>query len=186
MNTKLPDNPTATANYIVSDQIIFGQYPSAPDQNELRHNSIAELLKHGRDVFVNAVPLWERRGRFDYTAYVSERVPDAIFIDYPLTDGRTPENPKEFSKLIMRLHSLLQQGKNLYIHCAKGHGRSALIVGCLLVQCGHSPDEVIMLLRETHGTRKHNYKMSCPQNKDQRDFIRGYSAQPQSDDVSSV
>src|SRR4030043_2442645 len=88
--SKIPINPTHNANYLITPQIIFCQYPSSPEEKYLYDNPIDKLLETQRDVFVNATTIDERKSQFDYISYVKERKTDVIFIDYPIEDGTIP------------------------------------------------------------------------------------------------
>lgn len=171
----LPENPTANSNYLVSNRILFGSYPTPPQSNGIFDSSIEAIVNIGCNVFVNAVPLDERRGEFNYVPYVKERVPDAIFIDYYIEDGGIPAEPKSFTALIQRLHALYKEGKRMYIHCVGGHGRSAVIAGCLLIHMDYQPDNVLEILSKAHEGREHPSVFSCPHTSKQSEFIRTYS-----------
>jgi len=53
-------------------------------------------------------------------------------IEYPIKDNNIPQEWEEFSSFICYLGHLVQQNKKIYIHCKGGHGRSCLIVTCVL------------------------------------------------------
>ena len=53
-------------------------------------------------------------------------------ICYPIKDNNIPHEWEEFSSFICYLGGLIEQNKKIYIHCKGGHGRSCLIVTCIL------------------------------------------------------
>jgi protein-tyrosine phosphatase len=150
---------------------MFGQYPTSPGTI---CNPIENLIKTGRNVFVNVTCSHERWNDFDYVPYVTERVDDPVFVEYPITDGRAPQDPESFKQLMIQLHSLFKEGKRLYIHCFGGHGRCAVVTGCLLIHLGYQPEETLKLLKEAHGTRSKGAREVCPQTAEQIRFIQGY------------
>ncbi|MCA9038855.1 MAG: dual specificity protein phosphatase family protein [Planctomycetaceae bacterium] len=64
----------------------------------------------------------------------------------PILDGCTPA-PKKFAELVNRLAN---EKRPIYIHCANGTGRSALLAAALLVQkrIAKNPKEAVKILRE--------------------------------------
>lgn len=172
----LPKNPTANCNYLVCDQIIFGQYPDGKRSDyDVMDNFIDDLINPGCNVYVNAATSSERRFEFDYVPRVKELIPESIFIDCIIKDGAIPIDLVEFKVLMVQLHSLIKEGKKLYIHCVGGHGRSAVIAGCLLVHMGYDPIDVLKLLKEGHNSREAYTDYKCPHTIKQSDFIRSYN-----------
>lgn len=62
--------------------------------------------------------------------------PDVEYIAAPALDGTVPA-PAELSALVARL---ADTPGALYVHCAAGHGRSAVVCAALLVARGHAKD----------------------------------------------
>jgi hypothetical protein len=95
---------------------MFGAYPS-PSQlttlEELQTDYIVKLtIPHEKNVepYTTSIPI----------------------IDLPIKDNSVPQDWEAFSFQIVRLVQLLQDGKRMYIHCKGGHGRSCLVVTCIL------------------------------------------------------
>ena len=59
------------------------------------------------------------------------------YILFPILEGSVPHNSFEFLELIKKLK---REPTTLYIHCADGHGRTALVAAALLVAKGISPN----------------------------------------------
>ena len=172
----LPPNPTPNANYLVSEQIMFGWYPGSPDDNSPTSNSIEAILKTERDVFVNVTSVPERSCYTNYVPNVLQSVPNPIFLYYPINDSQIPEDMDSFRKFIALLHVLIKSEKKLYVHCRGGHGRSAIVCACLLIDMGYSTDEALRLISEAHKTRTYIPDYPCPQTPQQADFIRLYES----------
>ena len=64
----------------------------------------------------------------------------------------------------------ISQGKNVYVHCFRGLGRTGTIVGCYLVRHGKSGEES---LAEIFNLRRGvlNSWHASPQTDKQRDFV---------------
>lgn len=75
----------------------------------------------------------ETKQLLNYQPIVMATNPNAIFIHYPIDDGRIPTNLTEFNDFIRQLSNLNEQGHKLYIHCRGGHGRSELVATYYLI-----------------------------------------------------
>ncbi len=66
------------------------------------------------------------------------------YVSVPTLDGSAPPGPA-FERLV---GSLVESPKGTYVHCAAGHGRSALLVSALLVARGEArgPDDAVTQL----------------------------------------
>lgn len=58
------------------------------------------------------------------------------FISFPINDYDVPSSEDALRQLVNDLEHLLNQGKNVGIHCRAGIGRSSLVIACLLVNRG--------------------------------------------------
>lgn len=166
-------NPTPNSNYLLDERIIFGWYPT-PHSNGLFSNNILDLLKSGRDVFVNLTTFREKNSLYDYQPTVRVFRDNPVFIHYPIEDGGLPSDDVTFSHLINRLNLLLKENRKLYIHCRGGHGRSGLVAGCLLISMGYEANVVLKMLSTAHGTRQYLPDYPCPQTSAQVNYVLKY------------
>ena len=63
------------------------------------------------------------------------------FVSHPIPDRDVPESPKETWKLARSLAARFGEGKRIAVHCRMGIGRSPLLLACILVSRGVTPDE---------------------------------------------
>jgi protein-tyrosine phosphatase len=172
-------NPTPNANYLLdpysndNECIMFGWYPT-PNNDGMLSNSIHALLSTGRNTFVNLVSMEERSSLFDYTSIVMRHVSNPIFIYYEIPDQRLPSDLNSYRELIQHLHTLVNEGRRIYIHCRGGHGRSGIVAACLLIHMGYSSEEALVLVSNAHKTREYIPDYPCPQTADQVEFVRNY------------
>lgn len=66
---------------------------------------------------------------------------------YPIQDVNVPSDPTSFRTLVQELHTDLQDGDTIVIHCLGGLGRSGTLAACLLIQNGMNSREAINLVR---------------------------------------
>lgn len=130
------------ASYFVHNKAIFGSFPSQDDVDILE--SIGVVL------FVDLTHPFENT--------VSYQPRNARIIRFPIPDLSIPEDRLAFSKLVMQLsHEIetLANGKKIYVHCRGGHGRSGVVVACILAYyLDLDPLVALRLTREYHSRRK--------------------------------
>ena len=68
------------------------------------------------------------------------------FLWLPTVDGQAPE-PHLLTLGAMVLASAVSEGKKVYVHCQKGHGRSASLVMAYLLSQGHDFDEAFLKIK---------------------------------------
>lgn len=95
----------------------FGAYPSP--------ECIEHLVDQKFDYLVNLTVYQEK----NLNAY--EKPPITVLY-YPIKDNNVPHNWENFSYLVVWLCKLLEEGKRIFIHCKGGHGRSCLLVTCII------------------------------------------------------
>jgi hypothetical protein len=71
----------------------------------------------------------------DFTCEFSEPLPlngSAFYVNVPILDGGCV-SPAALDAAVIRILSL---PRPIYLHCAQGHGRTAMIAACLLIELG--------------------------------------------------
>ena len=70
----------------------------------------------------------------------------------------------------------LDDGKNVYVHCWGGIGRTGTVVGCWLVRRGMTGDEVLAQIAERwQGMEKRYRHPRSPQTPQQRRYVRSWT-----------
>lgn len=115
-------------------------------KSESAHNQINDGLTIGRRVFPNELP-----ANIDAVVDLTAEHPEpkliregAVYIAHPILDNHIP-NAAELNALVERIYQL----GHLYVHCAEGHGRAALVSACVLLKRGEAktPDEAVKMLQ---------------------------------------
>jgi len=73
------------------------------------------------------------------------------FVSFPIPDRGVPASRQSVVTLAHTLGKQLAAGKNVAIHCRQGIGRSAVLVACLLVIAGESPETAFSHIRMARG-----------------------------------
>ncbi len=83
--------------------------------------------------------------------YVARPIPDMRAADQSFYDG-----------VVTEIQTEINEGKNVYVHCWHGIGRTGIVVGCWLIDRGLDYKATIARLAELRaGTRKG--RLGCPQ-----------------------
>jgi ribA/ribD-fused uncharacterized protein len=152
-----------TSSYFIPNKALFG---SMPDQKR------TEILEEiGVRYFVDLTCPKE--------TYHSQYKTQYEQIKFPIQDRRIPKDVVEFSKFVYKLYKIikhLETGKKVYVHCRGGHGRSGIVVACLL--CLYHkipPEDALHMTQFYHQQRKEMRdkwrRIGSPQTQLQKAFV---------------
>jgi predicted NAD-dependent protein-ADP-ribosyltransferase YbiA (DUF1768 family) len=150
-------------SYFVNNKAIFGGYPIQEEVNDF------ESL--GVRYFVDLTYNGEKR----ITPYKTKYE----YINYPIRDHRFPTDWESFAKFITKVGDIiknLEPLQKVYLHCKAGHGRSGVVVACLLCYLYNiPPSEALSNTNKYHSERKEMRekwrKIGCPQTRSQKHFV---------------
>ena len=152
-----------TSSYFIKNKALFGSYPS--------QETMEDLILIGVNTFVDLT--CEDENLEEYSA------PDIIKIKYPIKDRYIPSDIKSFSEFIISLSKKIKEvpfNNKIYIHCKGGHGRSGVVVACLICYMFlKTPFESLQYTNECHNKRKVMRdkwrKIGAPQTNLQKRFV---------------
>jgi protein-tyrosine phosphatase len=73
------------------------------------------------------------------------------FISFPIPDRGVPESNPATLLLLKNIEALLDEGKNVAVHCRQGIGRSGLIAVGLLASSGIAVEKAIEIVSAARG-----------------------------------
>jgi protein-tyrosine phosphatase len=91
------------------------------------------------------------------------------FTAFPIRDRGVPPSRELVADLVNRTLTTLKTGRNVAVHCRQGIGRSALIVGAILVADGQDPDTAFRIVKEARG-------IDVPETVEQRQWLQGFAS----------
>lgn len=148
-------------------RVLFGSYPTREGMRVLQDIGVRYI--------VDLTTPSEKTRLEPYNA----KEYDMTYIHFPIKDNFVPYDMESFNEFIMWLIHIIQalkENEHVYIHCKGGHGRSGMIVCCVLcIMFGLTPSQSIQEV--THGHRQRpdigaKWKMRlCPSNEIQRIFV---------------
>lgn len=153
-------------SYFIKNKALFGSYPT--------QKSVEELENNGVRYFINLTCDGEKRIT-PYNTYYE-------YLRYPIRDHNIPTNWQSFARFILRICNIIKKlktGQLIYIHCKGGHGRSGLVVACVLCYLYKMiPIEALRLTGEYHSKRKEmrekRRRLGSPPGEFQKDFVKRF------------
>jgi protein-tyrosine phosphatase len=146
----------------IKDKALFGSYPS--------QENIEDFENIGVRYFIDLTCPSD-----NLTPYTTRHK----YIKYSIPDQKVPTNWKSFSHFIISISDIilsLKDDEKIYIHCKGGHGRSGVVVSCILCYMYNiSPQEALETTSSCHFKRKIMKekwrKIGSPQTRLQKNFV---------------
>lgn len=153
-----------TCSYFISNKALFGSMPN--------NETVKELEKLGVRYFVNLTSSKETLT----TPYKTE----FPILQYPIPDRKIPKDYFSFAQFVYKLYlkvKNLPDNEKLYIHCKGGHGRSGIVVACILCLYLKIPPEVALdltkLYHQQRKTMREKWRrIGSPQTYPQKEFVK--------------
>jgi len=154
-------------SYFIKEKALFGGYPTNNSKNELKEQGVM--------VFVDLTTEQERENLEKY--FLDDEL---FYINYPIEDRKIPIDPYDFTIFIAFLAKVIRKlpnKKKIYIHCKGGHGRSGILVACLIYLHfqNKSTRECLELTNKAHNERtvmRDKWrKIGSPQTAQQKKYV---------------
>lgn len=148
-------------------RLLFGGYPSG--------ERFEYLKSMGVRYFIDLTTPIERRRLLVYN-YKDDKI---IYVNFPIRDNFIPYNMDMFNEFVTWLVftiGVMKEDELMYIHCKGGHGRSGMVMCCILcIMYKLLPEKSIQEVTTSHMERpllKAKWKTRlCPSNEVQRIFV---------------
>lgn len=155
---------TDYSNWVVPGRLMCGAYPRTQD--------IAKFLAAGFDTFVCLMPNDElRRERIDYFNQLKQTRPDVLVLHFPIKDGETAVNDKQFGAFLQAVFERYQSSPSsrIYVHCRRGHGRAGMAAAALYgMITGCTSAQALKAIHDFHATRRFEAQQTTPETHSQR------------------
>lgn len=113
-------------SFFIKNKALFGSYPTQESVEELEGNGV----RH----FINLT--------YDDENLITKYTTKYNYISYPIVDQHVPTNWQSCAKFILNICDIIKHldgDDKIYIHCKGGHGRSGVIVACILCHMFQRP-----------------------------------------------
>lgn len=170
-----PHDDVLHAWWVEPNRLLAGEYPGAttPESAEAK---IRVLLDAGIDTVIDLTTQYDDltpyQARLRAAAENSGRT--ARYFSHPIPHYGVIDDAG-YDAILARIHSELDDGRTVHVHCWGGKGRTSTVIGCLLAESGLRYDDVIDRIAELRvGTRK--AADLCPESAAQHDVLRARCA----------
>jgi len=142
-----------------------------PRGDEWLRDELSRMKDAGIGTLVSLLEHWEA----DYLGLQQEeKIAKEVgfnFLSYPIPDRSVPSDKTSFHRFIHGLVTRLQSKESVGVHCRGCIGRSTLVVACVLIHFGWTPESALSAIEAARGC-------SVPDTEEQREWILGYEAYP--------
>jgi len=152
-------------SYFIENKALFGGFPTQ-GQADI-------LMNMGVKYFVDLTFPSEVPKKYNINS-------DCLYINYPIPDRSVPNNVTNFTSLLLGVSDALEnlsESKKIYVHCKGGHGRSGILVACLIYLHfqNKSTRECLELTNKAHNERtvmRDKWrKIGSPQTAQQKKYV---------------
>jgi hypothetical protein len=169
-----PPLPIPNSYWVIPSRLLAGEYPAAFGEERIRRRLDA-FLEAGLDTFINLTGGNELP---DYAPALRERAAyhdkKVAVLPFPIADFGLPSR-QQMTALLDAIDQSLEAGRNIYLHCWGGIGRTGTVVGCFLVRRGLSGDQALAQIEAWwENDPRHAIHPRSPETDEQLDFVRAW------------
>ncbi|MGV0740997.1 protein-tyrosine phosphatase family protein [Mycolicibacterium sp. XJ870] len=169
--TPWPHDDVLHAWWVQPRRLLAGEYPGAttPEKAAAKLRLLAEA---GVDTVIDLTTEQDGLTPYDDQLRVAADEAGRTVRRYahPIPDYGVLDHAG-YDAILERIHTELDAGRIVYVHCWGGKGRTSTVIGCLLAESGLSYEAVIARIAELRvGTRKAGFP--CPESTVQHDLLR--------------
>jgi protein-tyrosine phosphatase len=180
----MSNRPIAESYWVEENRFLAGEYPGSFDSETARRH-MDTFLEAGITTFID---LTQSHELLSYEAILKERAQvygvDAFYHRFAIRDHAVPSKDTMIA-ILNTIDDALDSGRNVYVHCWGGVGRTGITVGCYLVRHGATNEQALELVNKLYRTRSNTfYYPTSPETQEQIEFVRNWRELPSSEHKS--
>ena len=165
--------PTRRSFWVIEDRLAGGAYPGKKGRHDDPDNpkAVRDLLFAGIDVFINLTQDFPGGTDEHLKHYDLGADGKAIVERHPIVDVSIP-TVETMRRIVTSINTHLSEGRNVYVHCWGGSGRTGTVLGCWLIDNELATGETVLnaLYELRRGDLDGGHK-DIPQTLEQAEFI---------------
>ncbi len=165
--------PIPESYWVMPGRFLAGEYPAVRDPAQTRKR-LQAFLDAGIDTFIDLTGTGENP---PYLPLLQRQARQSLPVQYhhfPVPDFDVP-SVAIMVTILEAIDRSLADGRNLYLHCLGGIGRTGTAVGCYLVRHGRSGPDALGELGKMYRTSAQSaFYPESPQNARQVAFVRDW------------
>lgn len=142
--TPVARGPLSDSYWVESGRLLAGRHPGSGELSSTRTN-LRRLLEAGISLCVDLT----EPGEAGFAPYESTLQEEAMasgrtvaYLRAPILDFSVP-SVAEMRTILSTLTDAIASGKNVYVHCWGGIGRTGTVIGCYLVERGLTGEQAL-------------------------------------------
>ncbi len=168
--------PIPNSYWVEPGRLLAGEHPGGMEEQDTRSRLVA-FLSLGIDDFKDLTQEQELPSYNNILQQQAlERGLSIVYDRFAIPDFGIPSIP-EMASILAAIDRSLLSGKRVYVHCWGGVGRTGTVIGCYLVNHGHTPEQALNQIAVWwQSVPKRAYHPRSPETQAQFDFIRDWKA----------
>ena len=159
-------------------RFLAGEYPGSFDAETAR-TRLDAFLRAGLRTFID---LTQSHELMSYESVLAERAAlqkvDTAYQRFPIRDHGVP-SVGTMMHILDAIDRALDSGRNIYVHCWGGIGRTGVAVGCYLVRRGQTNQQALAQVNRLFKTRPVNLSFpTSPETEEQVRFLLNWREVP--------
>lgn len=165
--------PFDNSYWVIPGRLLAGEYPGHEDRARAVEK-LRKVLDAGITHFLDLTA--PEDGLEPYEPLLREAAASdaVVYSRRTIRDMGCPSD-ETMREILDEIDAALEGGRNVYVHCWGGIGRTGTVIGCHFVRRGHPGDAALAEVARLYGTvsgKKRALYPDSPQTARQREFVR--------------
>lgn len=135
-----PPKPFPNTYWVEPGRLLAGEYPGGSSRTDPA-NAVAALQRARINCFVDLTQEKEM------TPYEGLLEGDVLYRRVPIVDHGVPRSPQTMMAVLEAIHTGLDAGRCVYVHCRAGIGRTGMAIACYLIRSGLNAEQALERLQ---------------------------------------